>query len=495
MRDYFNPDKDPSGYLLPSVVTMKGVWARLSNIDDDHKWVADESFWVGDRHIERKAGKSPGRTMYEIVEIRKRRPELFEDLVVMQQPSAFTDEIIEVWIIEDLASRCTQAIHQRDLFGAAMTNNSLKAMQIAQMIPCWIAPKMTPVLQLTDTDIAFILKRFVDREKEEIARDFRAVARLAGERCVYNNLNHEDTLRLIQNACRDLEFDAKKTDVVLCGLRRNGMLAYRPDFKRNENGTVDYSEGKFIKAHEQDWAKEKPMGSHRMLDEWHEDRFEFLDAETRRPKPADWTQISGATKEADLAELDYCSKEKKHQEDHTIVMGGKIIKIPVIDIFADKQCMIPEDEMNDFLNPKQRRLKEQAARSNKHKLPEDKKSAYRHLRYLERLKMKECLRAADASWREHLNAALTKATRYEILSKLQPGVKGKKGANKNVKKDTLKSAKMKIYKAMQKKKIQKKPPGKEDEEKEKEAPGKDSGLTLTDVILHALHNYPSIQFF
>ena len=155
---YFD-SSDPVGHILPSVLVVKGAYARLANITDDHKFIRDDVFWVGDEKIEHKAGQSSRGLMKSYVDLRKAKPELFDGLVLLQQPAAYMDEITTVWTIEDGASRVPQAVHQRDLFSAALGDTAKKTMQLSQTLPSWIASKMTPCLQLTDTDIAFPLKR------------------------------------------------------------------------------------------------------------------------------------------------------------------------------------------------------------------------------------------------------------------------------------------------------------------------------------------------
>jgi hypothetical protein len=94
-----------------------------------------------------------------LVSVMKKKPELFEGLVLFQQPAAIMDEITQVWAIENLSERVPQAAHERDLFSAALSDTSKKAMHIAQQIPTRIASKMPPVFQLTDTDLAIPRKR------------------------------------------------------------------------------------------------------------------------------------------------------------------------------------------------------------------------------------------------------------------------------------------------------------------------------------------------
>ena len=72
MSDWFNIDVDPTGHILESVLILKGQYCRVSNIDNDHKFIRDETFWVGDQQIVRKAGQSAGNLAYSLIELRKK---------------------------------------------------------------------------------------------------------------------------------------------------------------------------------------------------------------------------------------------------------------------------------------------------------------------------------------------------------------------------------------------------------------------------------------
>ena len=318
---------------------------------------------VARKQVIRKAGDSAKKLMYEVVELRKRSPELFVDLVVFQQPAAFMDEIIQTWVIQDSADRIPQGIHQRDLFAAALTKTCRDAMKLAQQIPAWVAPKMTPVLQLTDTDIAFILKQCAEIRKREIARELRAAAKAEGEMAVLDDLSLENILKIAGRAHKGVQEKVADTKLVLAGLRRNRMLSWRPDLKT----------GKLIRSDEQSWAKELPEGSHRQREEWSVDRYKWLDADGK-PEYPDWTVVDNAKDVADLAETDYCSKEQQHQQDYTVQIGGKKITIPVCEIVADHQSLVPENELDDFLDPKARRLKMEAAKQQISKDGKDRKA-------------------------------------------------------------------------------------------------------------------------
>ena len=120
--------------------------------------------------ITHEKGKSAGPLMHGLVGLRKAEPQLFEGLIVCQQPSAWMDEIIQSWVIADTGERTGQAVHQRDLFAAALTSTSKKLMNIYHTIPTWVAAKMTPVLQMTDMHIVSPAKQSATKLKKELAR-------------------------------------------------------------------------------------------------------------------------------------------------------------------------------------------------------------------------------------------------------------------------------------------------------------------------------------
>ena len=88
---------------------------------------------------------------------------MLEDIEVFQQPAGFVDEIIMVWHLQLQAKRYPQCLHQRDLFAASLTETSQKACYLGQQVQTFIAGKMTPALQLTDTDVSRPLKAKAER--------------------------------------------------------------------------------------------------------------------------------------------------------------------------------------------------------------------------------------------------------------------------------------------------------------------------------------------
>ena len=260
----------------------------------------------------------------------------------MQQPAAYQDEIISAWCIQDQAQRLPQAIHQRDLFAAVLGDTAKKNMQLAQTIPTWIASKMTPCLQLTDTDIAFPVKCAATAEKQKLAREMRTAALNAGIvpsfRC-----GPAEILKISQAAHQAMVATNLKDKVVLKGLRRNGMLSWRPDLVS----------GKLTDPSNEEWCKDMPVGSHRLKDSWLTDRMHWIDSVGRPLKP-DWSRSEQAHEEADLAEADYCSKLKEHLQDHSVVLGGQTLDVPVVDIDCDEQSLFEDADALQLLHPKLR---------------------------------------------------------------------------------------------------------------------------------------------
>ena len=423
---YFNGDaenggEEPKSLILPSILVVKGAYARLSNIDAEGCFVKDESFWIGEQKIERLAGQSARGLMRSYVELRKLEPNLFSSLEVFQQPAAYMDEITTVWAIEDLARRCPQAVHQRDLFAAALGDTCKKAMQLTQVIPTWIASKMTPVLQLTDTDIAYPLKAAAARAKGVLSRQMRQIAEAHKQRASFHCGARE--MMVIAAECHEATVKLNaQSELVLGGLRRNAMLVWRPDAKT----------GKLYDCSREAWCRELPVGSHRMKSSWLDKRKLWLKADGR-PERADWSRSEHAETEADLAEASYVDAEFKKLAAGEIQIGGKFVSAAEIMIDCESTDLFQDADVLNQLHPKLRRAVKLQMTS---KLSDPaRKGARAAQKVVERERVQKALTELSNSWRDFLDGALVKESRAAVLSKLQPGVGNKsKKAKKSLKK-------------------------------------------------------------
>jgi len=143
---------------------------------------------------------------------------------------------------------------------------------------------MTAALQITDTDFAYPLKAYAKAAKETLKQELKAAAAKAGLQPVLK-CGAFEILSIIKKSVDQLEVRCRKDNLVLAAARRNGMLAYRPDF----------AVGRLVKPDEQPWCKDLPpcAASHRLKPEWCKDRYSWLD-EQGVPVEPDYSQGTGA---------------------------------------------------------------------------------------------------------------------------------------------------------------------------------------------------------
>ena len=140
-------------------------------------------------------------------------------------------------------------------------------MAAINQMPAWIWGKMTPVLQITDTDVAHHLKRFANEAQHRLRRELRQKALAEGVHACFKQGIYE-ILRVTSEALAKLKayMDVEAPRTLQAGLR-NYLLSYRPDFQNNT----------LVKAIEQPWAKGFREGNHRIRAEWAEERYQWLD--------------------------------------------------------------------------------------------------------------------------------------------------------------------------------------------------------------------------
>ena len=92
----------------------------------------------------------------------------------MAQPAVCVDKIFYLWSVEDVRERYPYVLQLRDLLGCAFTDRSKAACRLCQQFCAWIAAGMTPCLQLTDTDEAFVMKAGSRVKQSEIVQEKKA---------------------------------------------------------------------------------------------------------------------------------------------------------------------------------------------------------------------------------------------------------------------------------------------------------------------------------
>ena len=98
---------------------------------------------------------------------------MFEKFEVMQQPAGFSDSVIAKWRIESRNSELPLRLTSRDLCGSYLSDSARKASFLSQEVSHWIGGKLSAVMQVTDTDVAFSLKAAAARSQAKLRRELR----------------------------------------------------------------------------------------------------------------------------------------------------------------------------------------------------------------------------------------------------------------------------------------------------------------------------------
>ena len=167
------------------------------------------------------------------------------------------------------------------------------------------------------------------------------------------------------------------------------------------------------------------------------------------PIPPDWHTLCKFEDEAELQERDYCSKDETHMYDHEIKVGGIMQDQAVISIFCEEQKLIPQNDLKDFKTPRERRLHADsiklAGKTTKDAIAKQKLK--KETRAYERKKITTAIQQIDFQWKDFISNALAKATRAELMRKMEPQVG--KVAKKNMKKTLQRNIKQCFYKKVQ----------------------------------------------
>ena len=127
------------------------------------------------------------------------------------------------WIIEHRQSEAPQSVHVRDAYAAGYSMSAQRASFLAMSLMSCIAGKMTCVMQLTDTDVAFPLKKAAEQEKRRILSERRDEARAqGGDVRPRLRTTREDMLRVALAGHERVERVNAESSLLLAGLRRNG---------------------------------------------------------------------------------------------------------------------------------------------------------------------------------------------------------------------------------------------------------------------------------
>ena len=271
----------------------------------------------------------------------------------------------------------------------------------------------------------------MDKMKQEMRDEAVAMGTVETFKC-----GPKEVLRVAYAAhMRAVENNARE-NVVLAGLRRNGMLSFRPSL----------SSGCLVRSDCQGWAKKLPEGGHRYPKDWLTERYEWQDEEGRARKPK-WKKCGPGVKTVEDMEdpEPHGPPGCKHQLATWATMPG--LRGGCEEHYLTIEC--DHEDLDQAMwravaeEARQQAVDEALSRCAGHLAgggpAEKKKVQYRRKRRLER----QAVRRAMKAWRHQQKELLKHYSRRELLRTLAPGIekklaKGKaEGLTKNKHKDTM----------------------------------------------------------
>ena len=359
--------------------------------------------------------------MWNLVELRKREPELFEDLEVQQQPSSNVDSVVLTWSVQDEALRQAYSVWNRDSFSAIFSEPVVQTQKIASQFSAILLGKVTQKIQLTDTDFAALFKTDFRRSMSELQYAAGGDGML------------KITIREILSCCASAHKAAvqrnAETEWVVKGAVRNGLLVYIPA----EKGLVPLLSEKL------------QMGSHRIPSETFQPRLSWLEEDgSGRPKKPDFTLSGKASQLQDFIEWSFQNPVQDEPEDQLDIQGPleDDLEIPLQNaLYLRLSPSLRHDMSRAKLDVTFTQLLEKA------KLASEKKKEKKEQRTaLRKLNLKE------------LQARLKKMSKLEAMAEVKPSVVTKKklqkrGAVKKKKKKT--KVKKKLKKSVTKQNLEK----------------------------------------
>ena len=234
--------------------------------------------------------------------------QFFKEIEVMQQPSAFCDGVIIAWIAEMRKKEgYDKIISVRDMFAGGLSASCRRMSIACGQLLTFIGGKMTPVMQVTDTAVAFQLKKVVEAVKAEVRRAKRG----KHEDVAYLEAVREDTkcdsgdlMRILGRSWARLraQDEVDHPDRLLKAMRSAGWLSYRADPSRKV----------LVRCDQEDWMRgledSLPEHTHRHPNVWWEERYGWL-GEGGEPRKPDFRSCG-----RNVRGVDYMRDEFPEQE-------------------------------------------------------------------------------------------------------------------------------------------------------------------------------------
>ena len=244
--------------VAKGLLVFGGQHARLSNVDEECKWIETEEFLIGDNQVKHEAGKVC-RVMKPSVKLRNEFPGLFEKISIMTQSASNCDGVLTKWIAMEQAMQEPAGIAIKDSFAANFAAETAQAEQICNIASAHILGHMAAQLQVTDTDFARAFKHKFKHVLDEMRRGYKK------EKGIEKgfSIGYEQIIRAAVSSQDYMEALNEKNNWVVEAAIRNGLVAYRCS-----------PSGKLKKITDEEWACK--MGTKRIPSDWLEPRYSWL---------------------------------------------------------------------------------------------------------------------------------------------------------------------------------------------------------------------------
>ena len=281
------------GEVGKGLLVFSGPHQRLSNLDDEGKYIEDDQFQVGDFIIQHKKGEQC-KSMKAFIKLRKEHPSWFQKISVMQQPSSNLDSILMKWVAIEQGSSEPAGINIKDSFTANFAEEVMQCEHVLNQMSVLILGGMTAQLQVTDTDFARAFKHQFAHELDCMRVEHK---KEHGSEKGFS-IGYEQIMRAAIASQDYMQVMNEKTDWVVKGAIRNGLIAYRatPSGQLQDIRSDEYL-----------------MGSKRIPDAWLEHRYAWL--KDGVPIEPDFNLSKDAAAITDLIEWSNANPKKEPEND------------------------------------------------------------------------------------------------------------------------------------------------------------------------------------
>jgi hypothetical protein len=302
---YFDERRQPEGRIDTSIIIAPGRHARLENISPDGFWLTDESFTVNGKLTVRKKGDSAGKVMAGWRALRSEQPELFQNILVWQSPTAFCDSVIWSWQQDEEAARFRNSLRLVDALATHWTLPAQERNWLQQSLQGCIPPGCTPLCQVTDTGLAQPAKAAAKEEHDRLRSLMRQKARMSQTGCPYKVGNRE-ILQTVQAMHERMVELNRQSATVLAEARAGGWLHWRP-----RGGRLELADA-------EDWAQPLTEGSSRMGPNFRLRRDSFV----LNGQPLAWTPDSTQQDKIFAADCEPQEKQTDYFDDDALELAG-----------------------------------------------------------------------------------------------------------------------------------------------------------------------------